>query len=133
MHFLFFLFAFWLLSLHHAFGSDKIITFFIFFSFFFFFSFMPLEVSGFWFHDIIPFLSLSCNFGWTAGSRKACISSPHHMNFPFYFVTHLGPRKQRKHREKGFLLKSALKMTSSEKGWLCGLCFFIWLLRSNVN
>lgn len=40
---------------------------------------MPLEVLGFQFHDIILLLSLSCNFGWTAGCRKACISSPHHM------------------------------------------------------
>lgn len=52
--FSFFLFALWLLSMHHTFGSDKIMTF----SFFFFFS-MSLEVSAFHLHDIIPFLSLS--------------------------------------------------------------------------
>lgn len=69
-----FLCAFWLLSMHHTFGSDKIITF-SFFS-------MSLEVSAFHLHYIIPFLSLSCIFGWTVGSRKAYISS-HRMNFPF--------------------------------------------------
>jgi len=77
---------------------------------------MPLEISVFHFHDIIPFLSLSCNFGWTAGRRKACISSPHHMSFPFCFVIHLGPREHRKHKEKDLLVKSALKKNSSVKG-----------------
>lgn len=76
---------------------------------------MPLEVSVFHFCDIIPFLSLSCNFEWTAGSRKACISSTHHMNFPFCFVKHLRPRPQEVQRT-GFLTEKCTKEEHLNEG-----------------